>query len=83
MKFDCNKAAGQRVRRLREERGLTQTQLAASIGVDTSSLSRMESGRRKWTLDALSAAAAALDVNVAVLVAAPTPGRVQAGDAAA
>lgn len=44
---------GPRLRRLRRERGLTLEALAATTGISVSTLSRVESGRRRPTLDLL------------------------------
>ena len=44
----------------REHRGLTQRQLAETVGISTPYLSQLESGKRKGTTDVLSAIAEAL-----------------------
>jgi transcriptional regulator with XRE-family HTH domain len=44
---------GQKVRRLRKERGMTQSELAARIGIIQSDLCRMEKGEYKVGLDSL------------------------------
>ena len=44
---------GQKVRRLRKERGMTQSELAARIGIIQSDLCRMEKGEYKVGLDTL------------------------------
>jgi transcriptional regulator with XRE-family HTH domain len=44
---------GQRVRRHRLERNLTQTELARQIGIQQSDLSRMEKGEYRVSLDVL------------------------------
>ena len=44
---------GPRLRRLRERRGLTLTALAAKTGISKSTLSRLESGQRKPSLELL------------------------------
>ncbi len=46
-------AVGQRIRRYRLERHLTQTQLARQIGIQQSDLSRMEQGEYRVPLDTL------------------------------
>lgn len=61
-------ATGARLRRLREERGLSQQQVAALSGVPQESLSRIENGRRDPRLDTLKKLAAALDTDVARLL---------------
>jgi transcriptional regulator with XRE-family HTH domain len=44
---------GQKVRRLRKERGMTQAELASRIGIIQSDLCRMEKGEYKVGLDTL------------------------------
>jgi len=44
---------GQRIRQTRQERNLTQTELARQIGVQQSDLSRMEKGEYRVSLDVL------------------------------
>jgi transcriptional regulator with XRE-family HTH domain len=44
---------GQRLRRLRKERKLTQAELACQIGIQQSDLSRMEKGEYRVSLDNL------------------------------
>lgn len=47
------KAVGERLRRLRQERRITQTDLARQIGIQQSDLSRMENGEYRVSLDTL------------------------------
>lgn len=56
---------------MRTERGLTLTDVAAAAGMDTSTLSRLESGARRLTLDHLPALARALGVSADDLLAPP------------
>jgi transcriptional regulator with XRE-family HTH domain len=44
---------GRKIRKLRKERKLTQTELSARIGVQQSDLSRMEQGQYRVSLDTL------------------------------
>ncbi len=44
---------GAQLRRLRTERGLTLVELAASTGISTSTMSRLENGQRRPTLELL------------------------------
>ncbi len=44
---------GPRIRRMRKERKLTQTELASRIGIQQSDLSRMEKGEYRVSLDTL------------------------------
>lgn len=60
--------ADMQIRYWRTRRGLTQKQVASMIGVDHSSLSYWESGRRTPRLDALRRLARALRVSVASIL---------------
>jgi transcriptional regulator with XRE-family HTH domain len=60
-----------RLRALRAERGLTLADVAAAAGMDASTLSRLESGARRLTLDHLPPLARALGVRADDLLAAP------------
>jgi len=68
-----------RLRELRLERGLTLEAVAASAAIDVSTLSRLESGKRRLALDHLPSLAAALGVSSDELVgpAAPQDPRVR------
>jgi transcriptional regulator with XRE-family HTH domain len=65
---------GPRLRALRVERGATLTDLAASTGISVSTLSRLESGQRKPTLELLLPLARAHQVPLDELVDAPETG---------
>src|SRR3712207_297461 len=68
-----------RMRTLREERGLSQEEVAARAGMAPSTLSRLESGARRLALDHLTPLAEALDTTVGDLLAPATRSpRVQA-----
>ena len=58
-------AVGSRLRRLRNERGLTQAELARQIGIQQSDLSRMEKGEYRVSLDNLFKILAAFDLDLA------------------
>ncbi|MGO9027047.1 MAG: helix-turn-helix domain-containing protein [Acidimicrobiales bacterium] len=60
--------AGIAFRDAREAAGLTQTELAARIGIAQSALSRIEAGRTNLTLSMFRRFAEALDVDVALEV---------------
>ena len=60
-----------RLRALRTERGRTLAEVAAAAGMDASTLSRLESGARRLTLDHLPTLARALGVRVDDLLASP------------
>jgi len=64
-------AVGSRLRALRKQRGITLEQLADSTGISVSTLSRLESGRRRPTLELLLPLARAHRVP---LVGAPASG---------
>ena len=65
---------GPRLRRLRTRRGVTLTQLAAETGISKSTLSRLESGQRKPSLELLFPLAQAHQVPLEELVGAPEVG---------
>jgi transcriptional regulator with XRE-family HTH domain len=65
---------GARLRALRIERGATLAQLSASTGISVSTLSRLESGQRKPTLELLLPLARAHQVPLDELVDAPETG---------
>jgi transcriptional regulator with XRE-family HTH domain len=68
-----------RLRELRAERGLTLQQVAERASIDVSTLSRLESGKRRLALDHLPALAGALGVSTDDLLrAAPVDPRVRA-----
>jgi transcriptional regulator with XRE-family HTH domain len=67
-------AVGPRLRSLRVERGTTLAQLSESTGISVSTLSRLESGRRKPTLELLLPLARAHQVQLDELVDAPPTG---------
>ncbi len=56
---------GSRLRDLRKQRRLTQTELARQIGIQQSDLSRMENGEYRVSLDSLFKILAVLDVEIA------------------
>jgi transcriptional regulator with XRE-family HTH domain len=60
-----------RLRDLRGERGLTLAQVAERANLDVSTLSRLESGKRRLTLEHLPGLAAALGVSIDELIGAP------------
>ncbi len=65
---------GPRLRTLRHDRGLTLETLAEDTGISVSTLSRLESGRRRPTLDLLIPLARAHRVALDQLVTAPATG---------
>lgn len=67
-------AVGPRLRALRNEREITLTDLSAATGVSVSTLSRLESGARRPTLELLFPLAKAYGVTLDELVDAPPTG---------
>jgi transcriptional regulator with XRE-family HTH domain len=67
-------AVGPRLRLLRQERGTTLAQLSAVTGISVSTLSRLESGQRRPTLELLLPLARAHQVQLDELVDAPPTG---------
>lgn len=65
---------GPRLRRARTQRDVTLTELAASTGISKSTLSRLESGQRKPSLELLLPIAAAHQIPLDELVGAPEVG---------
>ncbi len=71
---DVLEGVGPRLRALRVQRGATLTELTASTGISVSTLSRLESGQRKPTLELLLPLARAHQVPLDELVDAPETG---------
>jgi len=67
-------AVGQRLRTLRQQHQLSLAALSATTGISTSTLSRLESGGRKPTLELLLALARAYQVPLDDLVGVPATG---------
>ncbi|MDP4503449.1 helix-turn-helix domain-containing protein [Nonomuraea turcica] len=67
-------AVGPRLRALRQERGATLAQLSKSTGISVSTLSRLESGQRKPTLELLLQLARAHQVQLDELIDVPVTG---------
>jgi transcriptional regulator with XRE-family HTH domain len=65
---------GPRLRRIREQRGVTLTHLAATTGISKSTLSRLENGQRRPSLELLLPLAQAHRVPLDDLVGAPEVG---------
>ncbi|MCI2239431.1 XRE family transcriptional regulator [Kineococcus sp. TRM81007] len=68
-------AVGPRLRRLRTARGLTLAQVSAATGTSASTLSRLESGGRRATLELLLPLVAHYEVSLDELVAPERPPR--------
>ena len=67
-------AVGPRLKRLRNERGVTLADLSATTGISTSTLSRLETGQRRPSLEVLLPLAQAYRVPLDELVGAPEVG---------
>jgi transcriptional regulator with XRE-family HTH domain len=67
-------AVGPRLKALRRGRGVTLSQLSETTGISVSTLSRLESGQRRPTLELLLPLARAHQVSLDVLVDAPETG---------
>ncbi|WP_326652254.1 MULTISPECIES: helix-turn-helix transcriptional regulator [unclassified Streptomyces] len=67
-------AVGPRLRALRRDRGTTLAELSEATGISLSTLSRLESGKRKPTLELLLPLAKAHNVQLDELVGAPPTG---------
>ena len=65
---------GARLKRLRTHRGMTLTGVAAATGISKSTMSRLETGQRRPTLELLLALSHAYRVTLDDLVAAPEEG---------
>jgi len=72
--MDVLAAVGPRLRALRQARGITLAALAAETGLTASTLSRLENGKLRPTLEQLLPLAAAHGVPLDDLVAAPPTG---------
>ncbi|MFJ6572551.1 helix-turn-helix domain-containing protein [Streptomyces sp. NPDC091292] len=71
---DLLTAVGPRLRALRQTRGITLAELSRTTGVSESTLSRLESGQRRATLELLLHLSGAYDVPLDDLVGAPRAG---------
>ena len=67
-------AVGPRLRSIRQRRGATLAELSETTGISVSTLSRLESGGRRPTLELLLALARAHQVPLDELIGAPPPG---------
>ena len=68
---DVDLRVRRRLRQLRAERGLTLEDVASRADIDVSTLSRLESGKRRLALDHLPRLASALSVSTDDLLRAP------------
>jgi len=70
---DVDLRVRQRLRALRVQRGMTLEDVAGRAGIDVSTLSRLESGKRRLALDHLPRLAAALSASTDELLYSPEP----------
>ncbi|MBL7789853.1 MAG: helix-turn-helix transcriptional regulator [Chitinophagales bacterium] len=59
---------GQKIKRLRTEKGISQISFSEMIGIENSNLSRIESGRTNPTYTTLNKIATALEISLSDLV---------------
>ncbi|MFR1436191.1 MAG: helix-turn-helix domain-containing protein [Acutalibacteraceae bacterium] len=64
---------GQRIQRLRRQRGMTQEQLAEKLGVTVGYISQLERGVTKISLDTLGRICAALRGDMAAILSGASP----------
>lgn len=62
MNTEYQQVFGKRVRELRKERGLSQIELAAKVGIDRSYMGFLERGERNPSLEVIAKIADALNV---------------------
>lgn len=60
---------GQAIRSLRQQRGLSQGDLAGRVGVDRKTINRIENGHHSTSVSTLTAIARSLDERPSVLMA--------------
>ncbi|GJD94544.1 helix-turn-helix domain-containing protein [Methylobacterium iners] len=65
--IDVDRTVGQRIRALRESKGISQTTLATAIGVSFQQVQKYEKGKNRVSASRLQEIARALDVPVSVL----------------
>jgi transcriptional regulator with XRE-family HTH domain len=65
---DINLTVGQRIVKLRKQRGITRDRLAEMTGLHRSHLYRLENGHQSMSLDSLKAIADALQVQATRLL---------------
>lgn len=62
MNIEYQQVFGKRVREIRKERGLSQVELAAKVGIDRSYMGFLERGERNPSLEVIAKIAEALSV---------------------
>ncbi len=66
--IQLQKIIGERIREIRESKGISQQDLAAACNFEKSNMSRIEAGRTNFTISTLYKISIALDVKLAELV---------------
>jgi transcriptional regulator with XRE-family HTH domain len=74
MEGDLQVEVGRRVRRIRDERGISQEALAGALGVHRTYLGGVERGERNLTLRSVERLADRLGVDVRTLIGVDDPG---------
>ena len=67
MKEENRKKMGEQVRKVREEQGWTQEQLASFVGVKEQTIAKIEDGRYNVSLDLIGTVCEALGVNIVLM----------------
>lgn len=60
--MSLNEEVGQRIKKMRKLKGITQQELADRLGVTKSYMSRLESGQKKISLDRIESISTVLDI---------------------
>lgn len=66
--IQLQKIIGERIREIRESKGITQQDLAAACNIEKSNISRIEAGRTNFTISTLYKISVALEVKLIDLV---------------
>jgi transcriptional regulator with XRE-family HTH domain len=66
--IQLQKIIGERIREIRESKGISQQDLAAACNFEKSNMSRIEAGKTNFTISTLYKISMALDVKLAELV---------------
>jgi len=66
--IQLQKIIGERIREIRESKGITQQDLAAACNFEKSNMSRIEAGRTNFTISTLYKISMALEVRLSALV---------------
>lgn len=69
MNKNLSRTIGDRIRRLRKQKGLTQQELAEKVGMEYTMIGRVEQGVRNLTIEGILKVAEALDADVNYILA--------------